>query len=164
MLFLIHTHRHQFRLVQQDVRRHQRRIGKQPGIDIVGVLGALILELGHSGQFPEHGIAVQDPAQLCVCGHMTLHKQRILFGIQPAGHIQRQRLVCPLPQIRRILSYGNSVLVHHAVQTVVFVRKSIEIFDSAKVIPDGQRTGRLYTGKHHFLILEHDLCPAFFML
>ena len=37
MLLLVRAHRHIVRLVQQNVRRHQRRIGKQTEIDVVGV-------------------------------------------------------------------------------------------------------------------------------
>jgi hypothetical protein len=43
MLFLILAHRHHLRLIEQDIRGHQHRIGKQPmtGRD---VLGHLVLE------------------------------------------------------------------------------------------------------------------------
>ena len=61
MLHLILPDRHQVRLIQQYIRRHQYRIGKQSRVDIVGVLLRLILELCHSGQLPELGIARQYP-------------------------------------------------------------------------------------------------------
>ena len=82
MLLLIRTYRHNIRLVQQNIRRHQAGIGKQPGIHIVCVLLGLVLKLGHTGQLAKLGVAVQQPAQLGMGGHMGLDKHNTLVRIQ----------------------------------------------------------------------------------
>ena len=51
-------------LVEQDIGRHQRGIGKQPQRDVLGVFAGLVLELGHPLHPPHAGDAVEDPAQL----------------------------------------------------------------------------------------------------
>ena len=79
---------------------------EQTGVDIIGVLGALVFELRHTGQLAEHGIAIENPAQLGVSGNVALYEQHVLFGIQAAGHIQSQRLVGAAAQFRRILTNG----------------------------------------------------------
>ena len=48
VLLLILSHRYQIRLIEQNVRRHKRWIGKQARIYIIRVLAAFILELRHS--------------------------------------------------------------------------------------------------------------------
>ena len=39
MLLLIRTDRHKIRLIKQDIRRHEHRIGKQADIHIIRMLG-----------------------------------------------------------------------------------------------------------------------------
>ena len=56
MLCLVGPHRHIVRLIQQNIRCHQRGIGEQTRVDVIRVFGGLVFELGHAGQFPEQGI------------------------------------------------------------------------------------------------------------
>ena len=64
-------------------------IGEEAGVDVVGVLGGLVLELGHTGELAEHGVAVQHPAQLGVGGHVGLDEQHVLLRVQAAGDVGR---------------------------------------------------------------------------
>ena len=61
VLALIHANRNKIGLVQQNVCRHQNRIGEQTDIDVVRMLGGFVLELGHAGSLAEHGEAVEHP-------------------------------------------------------------------------------------------------------
>ena len=64
VVLLVLARRGRVGLVEQDVRRHQHRVGEQAGGDVVGVLFGLVLELGHAGQLPKLGVAAQHPGQL----------------------------------------------------------------------------------------------------
>src|SRR3546814_5750659 len=77
-------------LIQQDIRRHQHRIIEQASVDVVGVFGALVLELRHAIELAHLRVAVEHPAQPRVRRHMALHEQRVVRRIKPAGDIQRR--------------------------------------------------------------------------
>ena len=121
VLLLILAHRHQIRLVQQNVRRHQAGVREQAAVDIVRILGGLVLELGHPAQLAEHGIALQHPAQLRVLVHMALDEKGILLRVQAAGDVLGQLLQGTPPQIRRVLPDGDGVKVCHKVEAVIFL-------------------------------------------
>ena len=57
VLRLVLADRHLARLVEQDVGRLQHRIGEQPGVDVVGVLLGLGLELGLPAELAHRGHA-----------------------------------------------------------------------------------------------------------
>ena len=81
MLLLVLSHRHHVRLVDENVRRHQRRVGKEPGVDVFRVLCRFILELGHPGKFPELGVAGKAPSPVPRAGwHLALDKDDTLFA------------------------------------------------------------------------------------
>ena len=61
MLALVNAHWHKVRLVEQDIRRHQRRIGEETAVDVLAVLGGLVLKLRHARQLAELRIAVKNP-------------------------------------------------------------------------------------------------------
>ena len=61
MLFLIFANRYLVGLIQQDVCRHQYRIIKQTGVDVLRIARGFVFELGHTAQFAEVGVAVQRP-------------------------------------------------------------------------------------------------------
>ena len=148
MLLLILSHRHQIRLVQQDIRSHQAGVGKQAAVDVVRVLGRLILELGHPAQLTEHGVALQNPAQLRVLVHMALDEQGVLLRIQAAGDVLSQLLQSPPPQIRGILPDGDGMEVCHKVEAVVFLRPLSPVFHGTQIAAQGQIAGGLDAGEH----------------
>ena len=170
MLALILAHRHQIRLVQQDVGGHQHRIGEQARRDVVGVLGGLGLELGHAAQLAELGVAAQDPAQLRVLGHVALDKHDVLLGIQAAGDILSQLVNAALAQRGGILPHGDGVHVHDAVQAVVLVLQIHPILDGAHVGAQSQLTGGLDAAEDSLFRISHFLphivagiAPVFFL-
>ncbi|CZW17140.1 Uncharacterised protein [Enterobacter hormaechei] len=121
VLLLVFTHRHLVGLVQQNVGRHQHRIIKQTGVDILRVARRLILELGHAAQLAEIGVAVQRPAQLRVLWHVRLNENGALLWIDTARQVQRQRIERCFAQLLGILTRGDSMQIHDAVNAVVVI-------------------------------------------
>ena len=70
MLLLIRADRHQIRLVQENIRRHQNRIREQTAVDIVRVLGGFVLELRHARKLAHISKAIEQPRQLRVLRHL----------------------------------------------------------------------------------------------
>ena len=154
MLLLILAHGHIVRLVEQDVSGHQAGVGEQTCVDVVGVLGALVLELGHPGQLPEHGVAAEHPAQLGVLGDMALDEQGVLFRIQAAGNVLRQLLHGAPAQVSGSLTHGDGVQIRHKIVTVKGFRPFRPILDGTQVRAEGQITAGLDTGKHDFFFIH----------
>ena len=121
MLHLIHAHRHHIRLVQQNIRSHQYRIGKKSRIDIVRMLCRLILELGHPVQLSHIGKAVENPCQLRVSRYMGLIINAVLLRVQSRRNIQGQKRTRPSAQLRRVLADRDRVKIHHTVKTFIFI-------------------------------------------
>ena len=143
MLLLVTAHRHQIRLIQQDIRRHQSRIGKQARVDVVGVLGGLILELGHAAQLAKHGVAVQHPAKLGVGGNVGLNEQHVFLRVQTAGDIGRQLDQGVPPQLRRDLPHSDGVHVGHHIVAVILIRQRRPVSDGAQIGTQRQVAGGL---------------------
>lgn len=148
VLLLVLAHRNKIRLIQQDIRRHQRGIGKQAAVDIVGIFCTFILELRHAAQLAEHGIAVEHPAEFCVLMHMALDEQHVLLRVQTAGDILRQLLHCAATQVCRVLPDGNGVKVRHKVIAIEFLCTVAPVPDRAEVGAERQVARRLDAGKH----------------
>ena len=89
MLLLVLPDGNIVRLIQQDVCRHQSGIGKETAVDVLGVFGAFVLELGHTAEFAEHGVAVEDPAEFGVFMNMALDEEGVLLRVQAARDILR---------------------------------------------------------------------------
>ena len=151
MLLLILAHGDIVGLIEQDIRRHQRRIGEETAVDVLAVLGGLVLKLRHARELAEHRIAVQDPAELGVLRHVGLDEQRVLLGVQAAGDVLRQLLERAAAQRRRVLTHGDRVHIGHEVVVVKFLVALRPVLDRAEVGPEGQIAAGLNAGQHHFL-------------
>ena len=92
MLLLVLAHRDIVGLIEQDIRRHQRRIGEETAVDVLAVLGGLVLKLRHARELAELRVAAQNPAQFRVRGHVGLDEHDVLLGIQTAGNVLRELL------------------------------------------------------------------------
>ena len=130
-------------LIQQNIRRHEGRIGEEAAVYIVGVLCAFVFELGHAAQLAEHGVAVEDPAQLRVLMHVALEEEHVLLRIKPAGDILRELGGGAAAQLGRILAHGERVQVGHEIEAVKLVRKSSPVSYGAEVVAEVQVAGRL---------------------
>ena len=59
VLFLVFTNRYQFGAVKKDIGGLQNRVGKQAGIDVVGVLPGLVFKCGRLFQLALIGKHIQ---------------------------------------------------------------------------------------------------------
>ena len=146
MLLLIFANGYQVGLVQQDIRSHQAGVGKQASIDVVGILGGLVLELGHTAQFTKLAVAVQDPSQLCVLVDMALNEQSILLRVQAACNILCQLLQGTAAQVSGVLANGNGMQVSHKIEAVILVGTLCPILNGTQVRAQGQVAGGLDAG------------------
>ena len=151
MLLLILAHRDVVRLIEQNICRHQSGISEETGVDIVGVLGGFVLELGHTAELTEHGVAVQHPAQLSVGRHMALHEQGVLFGIQTAGNVDGQLFQRATTQIGGSLADSDGVHISHKVVAVVLLGPGGPGLDRTQIVAQVQIAAGLDAGQHYFL-------------
>ena len=161
VLLLVMAHGNQVRLVQQDICCHQSRIGKQAAVDILSMLAGFVLKLSHTGQFAKHGIAVQDPAQLCVLVDMRLDEQGVLLRIQAAGDVLCQLLQSAAAQISRCLTNGDGMQVSHEVEALIQVASGAPVLDGAQIVAQVQITGGLDAGEHSLLC--HDFFHVYYL-
>ena len=150
MLLLVGSDGHQISLIKQNVRRHQDGIVEQTRVDVVRVLGAFVLVLGHAGKLAHVGKAVQNPRQLRMAADMALTVDDVLLRVQTAGNVGGGHFQTAAAQLGRILPNGDGVHIHHAVDAVVVVLQKGEIPQRADVVADGQGAGGLNAGEDRF--------------
>ncbi len=83
VLFLVFTHRHLVGLIQQNVSRHQHRIVKQTGVNVLGIARGFIQTASY-GSVPKVGVAVRRPAKLCMFRRETERRWCSLGSIPQA--------------------------------------------------------------------------------
>ena len=159
MLTLVLTHGDTVGAVEEDVSCHQGRVGEQACVHVVGVGSGLVLELGHPAQFAVHGVAVQDPGQLSVLGHMGLNEDDALLGVQTTGDKLGEEFHALAAQVSRVLADGDGVHVGHAVQGVVVILKSDPVAHSAQVVAQGDLAAGLGSAEDDFFIVFHGWSP-----
>ena len=159
MLLLIVAYGNEVGLIKEDISRHKDGVRKQTGVYIVGVFRRFVLELRHSGQFAEHSVTVEYPAQFRVLRDVALNEKRVLFGVKPAGYIKSERFVRAAAKLSRILSHRDRVLVDYAVIAVVILGKRGKVADRTEVVPYGERPGRLHARENYLFVFEHGTIP-----
>ena len=92
MLLLVLADRHVGRAIDQNVGRHQARIGVKPDGGVLAVLARLLLELRHAVEPAEAGDAIENPGQLGVLRDLALVEDDVLFRIDAAGDEGRRHL------------------------------------------------------------------------
>ena len=156
MLLLVTADGDIVRLIEQDVRRHQGGVGEQAAVDVLGVFGALVLELRHARELAEHGVAVEHPAKLGVRRHMALDEECVLFRVEAAGNVLRELLDGAAAQVGGVLPHGDRVQVGHEIIAVKDFGALAPVLDRAQVGPERQIAGGLDAGEHDFF------CSFFF--
>ena len=122
VLALVLPHRHPVRLVEQDVRGHQHRIGEQADGGALGAqLGRLVLELGHPLRLPEAGQAAEDPRQLGVFGYVRLQEHHRALGVHASGDHLRGAAQRAVRQGPRVGLDGQRMQVRDPVERLVVV-------------------------------------------
>ena len=77
------------RLVEENVGRHQVRVGVEADRGVLPVLARLLLELRHPVEPAETGDAVEDPGELRVRGDLALVEDDVLPRIDARGQHRR---------------------------------------------------------------------------
>ena len=136
------------RAVEQDVRGLQHRIREQAGVDVVGMMLGLVLELRHPLELAVRRHRRQHPRQLGVLGHRRLHEQRRAIGIDAAGeHVDRHRARARR-HLGRLVRLRDRVVVDDAVEAAVLPLQRDPVPDGAEVIAEVQLARRLDAGEH----------------
>ena len=143
MLLLVHADRHVVCLIQQNIRRHQHRISKQTDVDVFRVFLTFIFKLCHTCRFPELRVAVENPAELCVCADVALHKNGVFLGVKADGKqkcIHFQRLAAKLCGFR---PNGNRMQVRNGIITFIVIRHIFPVLQRTEIVAECGRARRL---------------------
>ncbi|MNN25197.1 hypothetical protein D3C81_1386560 [compost metagenome] len=148
MLLLVLADRHLGRLVEQDVRRLQHRIGVEADAGAFLVLARLLLELGHPVQPAEAGDTVEDPGQFGMGGHRRLREDGGLGRVQARRQIGRRDLARLGRQLLRLLPDGDGVHVgDEDEQGRARVLQLGEALQRAQIVAQVQGAGGLDAGQ-----------------
>ena len=147
MLLLVLADRHVRGLVDQDVGRHQRRIGEQAQRDVLAVLAGLLLELRHAAHPAHARHAIEDPGELRVLGHHRLVEHDLLGAVDAGREEGRGDLAGLRGEHLGILRHGDRVLVDHAVEALVVVLQAREVADRAEIVAEMEIAGGLHARK-----------------
>ncbi len=147
VLLLVFADRHMGRAVNQNVGRHQCRIGVETNRGILAILAGFFLELRHAIEPAEAGDAIEDPGELGVLRDLALVEHDVLPGIDPAGDESCGDLADGLRQLGRILPDRDRMQVDDAIDAVIAVLQLDEALDGAEIIAEMQVAGRLHAGK-----------------
>ena len=153
MLLLVETYGHYVSLIKKDVCRHKCGVGEETCVYILRILRALVLELSHSRELTEHGVAVEYPAELSVLRHVRLYEEGVFLGIKAASHVERESLVRSPSELCGYLSYGNCVKVNYAIKGLIFLAEARKVLDRAEVVSYREVARGLYSGENYFLII-----------
>ena len=143
MLLLVLADRHVRGPVDQDVGRHQVRIGVEPHRGVLAVLAGLVLELGHAVEPAEAGDAIEHPGELRMLGDLALVEDDVLRRIDAGGE-ERRRDFADLPvQVLGVLRHGDRVHVDHAIDAVMRLLHRHEALDGPEIIAEVEVAGGL---------------------
>ena len=151
MLLLILADRHVGGAIDQNVGRHQVRIGVEPDRDVLAILAGLLLELGHAVEPAQPRDAIEHPGEFGVLGDLALVEDDLLLRIDAAGEERRGHLARVARQLARVLPHRDGVQIDHAIDAVIALLQRDEFGDRAEIIAEVQIAGRLHAGKNAFL-------------
>ena len=149
VLLLVGADGHLVCLVEEDVGRHQRRVGQQARADGVRRLG-LGLELGHAVEPAEGAGAGEHPGELGVRGDLGLDEHGGALRVDAAGEVERGDLERLLAQHGGldVLRHGERVEIDDAEEVLVGVLEVLPLEQGAQVVADVQRAAGLDAREH----------------
>ena len=157
MLLLVDAHGYEVGIVDEDVSRHEHRIGKQARVDILRMPGTLFLKLVHTRQLAEGRAAGEHPRQLRMSGHMALYEQHAPVRVDAASQQQRRSLPRLAAQVRRRL-----VHVGDHINTVVIALQRVPVAHRAHIIAQRKSAGGLDAAQDAFFLFFHFGFPLLF--
>ena len=119
MLLLVVADRHVRGAVDQDVGRHQVRIGEQPDRGVLAVLAGLLLELGHAVEPAQRATQLNTQASSACSATWLWLNTMCFFGSMPEAMKAAVTSRIALRQLGRVLPDGDGVQVDHAIDAVV---------------------------------------------
>ena len=160
MLFLILSHRHMRRLIQQHVGSLQHGVSEQRDRLAFAVLARLVLPLRHAVEPAHPRRAVQQPLQFGMGRNLRLIEQHGLCRVHSAGDQRGDHFACVLRQFGGAVRLRDRVQVGKedeafAARCMGFILKLHIVDDSAEVIAEMRLARRLDAGNDsHFGILS----------
>jgi hypothetical protein len=146
VLLLVLAHRDPVGAVEDDVRGLQHRVGEQPGVHVVGLVLALVLELRHTVQVAQRRQAREHPGELGVLRHVGLHEHRGALRIHARREHSDRHFADGAPQRVGIRTLRQRVEVHDAEERLVLLLQPDPVDQGAEVVADVQVSGRLDAG------------------
>ena len=138
MLLLVFAHGHLGGFVYQDVGGHERGVGQQAGIDVVGILAHLVLERGDALQLAQVGVHVEEEIQLDGLGQVALQVDGGLFGVEAASQILHKDLPGVAVEVVGCGVRGERMVIGYEEIAVVLVLHLDKVAQSAEIIAQMQ--------------------------
>ena len=138
VLALVLAHRDPVGVVEEDVGRHEGRVGEQ-GRPHRLLAVRLLLELDHPVQLAVGDGGLHQPAQLGVLGHVALDEEGGDVGVEADGHQHAGQLQGAFPQLGGVVLDGEGVEVDHRVEGVGLVLLGHPVPERAQVVARGGR-------------------------
>ena len=146
VLALVVAHRDGRSVVEEDVGRHETRVGEEPDPDRLLPL-ALVLELGHAPELAHGGGALEQPGEPGVLGDVALNEEGAAVRIQPDGEQVERRIERVGPDVHRVDVRGQRMEVDDAVEGVVALLEGHPVPEGPEVVPQGEIAGGRDTGE-----------------
>ncbi len=146
VLDLVPAHRDQVRAVEQDVRRHQHRVGEEPEVRRDAV-GDLVLVAVRPVEVGERDDGPEDPVQLGDLRDVALAEEDGPGRVEPEREEGHRRLAGERRRGDRVPDRGQRVEVGDEVQRLAAVLEIDELADRAVVVADVLLPGGLDAGQ-----------------
>ena len=140
---LVLADRHERRLVDDDVGRLEDRVGQQPVVDVVGLVGLLLLVRRGPLQPADRRDRAQEPGELGVLGPVALDEQRAAVRVQAQGEERGGHLEGACPQQHGIVAARQRVVVDDAVDRLVLPLERDVVPDRPEVVAEVDDARRL---------------------
>ena len=148
VLTLVVAHGDLLGVVEQDVSRHESRIGEQPGGDELGLaFVGLVLELGHPAQLAVGHHALHDPRQFGVFVYVALHENRRHIGVESDGEECRGELDGLSTDDARTFRDREGMEIDDPVEDVLVVLTGDPVGECAEIVPEVDGSRRLDAGE-----------------
>ena len=141
VLALVVADGHRRGVVEQDVGRHEHRVGEEADADRLLPL-ALVLELGHPSELAHGGRALEQPGQPRVLGNVALDEEDGALGVEADGEQVEGGVERVGPQVGGFDVAGQGVQVDHAVEGVVGVLQRDPVTQGPEIVPEREVPGR----------------------
>ena len=153
MLLLVLPHGHVVRMVQENVRRHQGRIGKE-AMGGLKAMGQLVLVGVAPLQKPHGADTGQKPGKLLHLRNIRLTPENSFLRINATGQEIHRNLVRPRPQLLRLRTGGHGVVVGDEIVALVLLLGRHGLAHGAKVVAKVKGAGGLYA-RQNALVADH---------